>query len=447
MKLQSAGLRVEFPEGLMAVANLLDGGLAVSGGLKRPRFWAYGLTVVTALLLVWVVLAPIERVVRGDGKVIPSGKNRVVQHLEGGVVSKIHVKEGDLVRVGQTLVDISAVEADSELKERGIKLAGLRAKAARLLAEAQGTEMPVDAAHDADSAAWTMERQTLIGRKAKLQQAQSVYLEQSSQRQAEISELAARARNLRDELATARRQQETHETLLQRRAGSELDVLDAKSRVQRLITQLSEVEQRVPQLNAAVREINSKMQADVGAMRSEARTELALVTTEAKAIEEEMRHRGERLRRTVISSPVEGQVNRVFVTSEGTVVRPGDPVVEVTPVTGELVIEAQVEPRDRAELRHGLAAVVKLGPYDYTLHGALNAIVDDISADALADDKGRTFYRLRLRVAAEEVAKFGKAIVPGMPLTADVVLSQRTVGSYITSSVLRFGSTAFRDAR
>lgn len=447
MKQTSGSAALDFPEGWLAVVNLVDGGLATAASLRRPRLWSHGVALMTMLIVVWVMLAPIERVVRSDGKVVPSGKNRVVQHLEGGVVSRIHVKEGVAVKAGETLVDISAVEADSDLKERAIKVSGLKARAARLLAEANGSEMAGEPEPGADAAAWSLELLNFTGRKHRLQQQQAVYVEQLNQRQSEISELGVRGANLRAELATAQRQLETHETLLAKRAASELDVLEARSRQQRIVTQLSEVEQRVPQLRGAVREIQSKMQSDMATFRAEARTELAAVSTEARSIEEEIRARGERLKRTTIVSPVDGVINRLFVSSVGTVVRPGEPVAEVTPSGGDMVIEGQVQPSDRAELRPGLPAIIKLGPYDYTLHGTLSAEIEDISADALSDDKGRTFYRVRLKVSESSIKAFNKPIVPGMPLTADVVLSKRTVGSYIASSVLRFGSTALRDAR
>lgn len=443
----ASGPRIDFPEGFLAVVNLFDGGLAQNGSLKRPRFYAYSLAAVTLLLMGWLMLAPIERVVRGEGKVIPSGKNRVVQHLEGGVVSRIYVREGDKVKAGQTLVDISSVDADSQFKERSIKLAGLRSKTARLKAESDGTEMSAEEDRDADAAAWQLERQSFIGRKQKLMQSQAVLSEQFNQRQAEMMELASRSKNLANELATTQRQLETYETLLQRKAGSEMDVLEARLRVQRLVTQVSEVDQRLPQLRSAAREIQSKMQSELAIFRADARAELAQTTAEARGIEEEIRSRSERLRRTAIVSPVDGTINRVLVTSAGAVVRPGDPVAEVTPSGGDLVIESQVAPSDRAELRPGLGAVVKLAPYDYTLYGSLAAEVDEISADALADERGRTFYRVRLKVNADAVGKFSRPILPGMPMTADIVLSQRTVGSYILSSVLRFGGTALRDAR
>jgi adhesin transport system membrane fusion protein len=175
--------------------------------------------------------------------------------------------------------------------------------------------------------------------------------------------------------------------------------------------------------------------------------ELTQVRVDLARSESDMRNQSDRMNRTEVRAPVDGIVNHVFVNTVGGVAKPGEPLLELTPMNGELVIEAHIRPSDRGELRPGLPAKIKLSAYDYAVYGSLPGRVEEISADTLPDDRGERYYRITVSVQKDFAARVDKPIFPGMTASVDVVVGRRTVLQYVISPVRHFFQSAFREAR
>ncbi len=417
-------------------------------GEDRMRFpvrLIVAVAVVCLLAVVWAALAKVDRVVRAQGRLIPSERAQVVQHLEGGIVSGILVREGQIVERDAELVLISDIQAQSQVGERTVRLNALRAQLARLTAEAQGAaSIPASKSATPDAA---RELMVLVARREKMEQTIRVLREQLDQRRQELREAETRKRGLHRENEVAQQQLAVVSDMFRRQAASKLELLEAQSRVERFTTQLQEVEATVPRTLSAIRELEGRVSESTAQFRSEARTRLAEVEVELGRLQEEINAGNDRLARTAVRSPVRGVVNKLYTNTVGGVVRAGDPLVEITPI-GELVtLEASISPQDRAEVVEGLAAVVRVTAYDYATYGTLRGRVTEVSADTLAEDKGQRFYRLRIEIGSESLRSFGRDLVPGMTATADVILGKRTVLAYVTSPLFRFRDQALRDRR
>jgi membrane fusion protein, adhesin transport system len=396
----------------------------------------------------WMAWAQVDRVVHAEGRVIPAGKAQTVQHLEGGILSSMLVHEGSLVRKGDLLVVIGDTRADSQLGERKIKIAALQARAARLKAEAEGANRPVfKQGGDYDAAAQKAEQALFLARKQKLAQETEIFQEQISQKTAEISETESRRKSLAAELDIARRQLSIITELIAKNAASKLELLDAQGRVQRLLTQIGDVESSLPRLRAAIHEAEAKRGEALARFRSEARADLSTTQMDIDSAGEGMRAESDRVTRTDIRAPVNGVVNRIYINTLGGVVKAGEPIMELTPTDERVVIEAQVRPNDRAELRPGLPANIKIGAYDFGLYGTLRGRLTEVSADTLSDDHGNHYYRAVLDVDAIPLSYRDNPIMPGMPVTADIVTGRRTVLQYVLSPLSRFSYDAFREPR
>lgn len=393
------------------------------------------------LLLVWAAMASIDVIVRTEGRVIPSGKSQIVQHLEGGIVRNILVREGQTVSADQPLMELADIRARSELGQEKSRLAALRGREARLNAESRGLRELRFPADLTDDDVRRTEADALRARRARVAQEVQVLREQSLQKRGEIAETQTRKTNLLAELDVAQQQFRVIDGLRRKGAASQMELLDSQSRVQRLTSQLSEADASLPRLRAAQGEMESRIGEVEARFRAEATAELTQVRAELEKASLEIDTSADRLARNVVRAPVAGFVNRLVVSTVGGVVRPGDTLLEITPSDASIVVEARARPDDRANLAVGLPTRVRIGAYDQAIFGTLDGRVVEVSADTLVDDREGRYYRVRIDTGHSHA----KAIAPGMTATADIVVGKRTMLSYILSPVLRFRDLAFSD--
>jgi adhesin transport system membrane fusion protein len=431
----------------------LDQGLERYRDMPRPRVLVLTVTFITLALCLWAFLAPIDMVVRGqNGRIVSSEHNQVIQHLEGGIVAAISTREGAFVKRNQVLITIADVRANADLGEGRVKILGLRARVARLRAEAEGAaslQLPPDL--PATEAAVVSEVGTFNARRSKLDQEISVLRQQAEQRRGELGEVLSRQKSLAAEFDLAQRQYQLVHGMFVRSAASQIEDLNAQAKVQDVTSRLAAANAMAPRLNAAIGEANAKIGEATSRFRSDARTDLTAAETDLAQQSEEIKSRSDRVSRSEVRAPMDGVVNRIFINTIGGVVKPGDPILEMTPTTDEVVIEARVLPTDRAELRTGLPTRVKVTAYDSGVYGSMRGVVTEISADTVPDERGERFERnYRVKIEVKKDAREGLTglpLLPGMTATADIVVGRRTVWQYLWSPLRRFSQSALREPR
>ncbi|MCV2355707.1 HlyD family type I secretion periplasmic adaptor subunit [Paucibacter sp. B2R-40] len=429
------------------LAAHFDASLGLQRRLRLPRALIYGVAFSLLALLLWMSRAEIDRVVHTQGRVIPSTKQQLVQHLEGGIVSKVFVREGDAVSAGQNLIAVSDLQASSSRGEKRARLEGLTARVARLQAEAGGANRFAAAGLPTDSPELRNESASFAARQAKLAQTLRVIEEQLTQKRQEAREQEVRRKGLSAELEVARQQLALVSNMLAKNAASQLEVLDARARVERLATQIREAEMAVPRLEAAAQELQARLAEVQAQFRSEARTALAEAQIDLQRLQQELGADDDRVRRTVLTASVSGTVNKILSNTVGGVVRPGDTLMELTPADAALAIESRVAPAERGSLAVGQKAVVKVAAFDYTSYGTLSGKINEISADSLVDERGERYFRIGIVVDPDSVKQFGQPVTPGMTVTADAVTGQRTVLQYLLSPIRGLAATALRDRK
>jgi len=436
------------PSPVELLAAHFDEALGLQRRLKRPRAVVYAGLFITLALLAWMSLAKIDRVVHTQGRVVPSGKQQLVQHLEGGIVSQVFVREGDVVKKGQSLIAVSDLQANSSRGEKRARLEGLAARMARLQAESEGlTRLTMPPGANIKSTEMAQQAEAFEARVAKLQQSLRILEEQLAQKRQEAAEQEARRKGLSTELDVARQQLALVTNMMAKNAASQLELLDARARVERLMTQIREVETAVPRLQSAALELQARAAETRAQFRSEARTALADARVEQQRLQQEIGADEDRVNRTVIVAPTSGTVNKLLFNTVGGVVKPGDTLMEITPTDAALVVETRVPPTDRGALQVGQQAVVKIGAFDYTVFGSLSGKVAEISPDSLSDEKGERYFRVSIEVDPASVQRFGQPITPGMTVTGDAVTGQRTVLQFLLSPIRGLAATAFRDQK
>ncbi len=396
------------------------------------------------VLMVWASFAPVDRIVRAEGRIIASGRAQIVQHLEGGIVNEIMVHEGQAVQAGQVLMRLSDVQANSSVKQGQSRVQALKAQQARLTAEAEGLAQPVFG-EGIPTELQQSEMSIFRERASRVTSEQAALRQQISQRQAELVEAHSRSKNLSVELELARKQATLMDGLLRRGAASQMEQLEAQGRAERLRTSLNDVVNSVPRLQSAIGESTARLNEGISRWRSDARSELSQVTADLARFEFAVDGDEDRLSRTEVRAPMAGFVNRLYFNTVGGVAKSGEPILEITPSDGAFAVEARVRPDDRASLRPGLPTRVLIGAYDYAVYGALSGKLVEVSADTLPDEHGQRYYRVLIETEAAQGRLAQEVIIPGMTARADVVLGQRSVMSYLLSPLLRFKAQALRE--
>lgn len=439
---QSAGKSAErdyMPE--LAGATLQD-----APRLSRLTVWLAAALLLVALA--WAKFAVIDEVTVGEGKAIPSSKVQVVQNLEGGIVTEIFVREGQMVDKGATLLRLDDTRFLSNKGESEADRYALTAQVERLSAEAEGHPLALSDEVRAKAPQVAEDEVALYeSRQRRLASEKQTLNEQLRQKTQELAEFRSKVEQYRSALGLLQQELNMSTPLVGTGAISPVEILRLKQRTVEARGQLNATSLAIPRAEAAVAEIKSKIQESDATFRSEAakelndkRTELSKITASSIAIDD-------RVNRTTVVSPVRGIVKLLKVNTIGGVVQPGSDLVEIVPIEDNLLIEAKVRPQDVAFLHPGQTAMVKVTAYDYTIYGGLKGTLELIGADTVTDDKGNAFYLIQVRTEKNHLGGDKKPllIIPGMVATVDIITGQKSVLDYLLKPVLKARTEALRE--
>lgn len=389
---------------------------------KPAVFLAALATLLACALGAWVAFAPLDEVVRGVGRIVPQSHTQLIQHLEGGIVDEILVREGQVVKHGQPLFRLHDQSARTERDEQAIGAQALAFKQARLQAEQDGAAtltLPADASAKFPDLAQN-EQQLFAARQSDLQHQVSILREQMNQKQLQMADVKAQVASLRAEQSTAQKQLEINTKLRQGGALSESRLLESQAQVQNLSTRIAQAEGQVPVLQAEVNELAKRERQLREERKSKVADELATVNVQLQQLGEREKSLGDKLKRTLVVAPANGIINKLGVTTVGGVVQPGAVLAELTPTDGGLLLEGKVAARDRARVWNGQQVTVRISAYDYASYGSLEGTVRDVSADTFKEEQGGTFYRVLIDLPHASMAGPGNGEQPLMPgMTAD----------------------------
>jgi adhesin transport system membrane fusion protein len=270
---------------------------------------------------------------------------------------------------------------------------------------------------------------------------------QRAQKAKELEEAEVALRTQQQALLLAQEEQRIIERMVERGLEPRLELVrinrvisDARGRAEGAALQIE-------RSRSAMTEVESRKVALEGQFRTEALAELNRSTMELRAAEEALPALSDRLARTEIKAPMKGVVNRVFVSTVGGVVKPGEQIVEVVPADDELIMEALVRPQDIGFVGVGQKARVKVTAYDFALFGSMEGQVRSISPDAVTNEKGETFYNVRVetRTRAMEVLDKQLPIIPGMQVQVDIITGSKTVLQFLSKPLVAMKENAFRE--
>jgi adhesin transport system membrane fusion protein len=415
-----------------------------SGG--RSIVWLTLVLVIAALI--WSYFAEIDEITRGAGKVIPSRQIQVVQNLEGGIVAEILVSEGDVVNKGDLLLRIDDTRFSAPFRESRGKYMALKAKVARLKAEAEGKplEIPEDILTEYPEIG-QRETELYASRQKELEAGLLILQEQVNQRSQELEELKAKLKELKTSYSLIRRELKMTQPLVKEGAVSEVELLRLQRDVNTIKGDLTSTELSIPRVESRLLESKSELQEKTLEFRNKAKAELNDAYSNLESLSVSAVALEDRLSRTAVKSPVHGTINRVLINTVGGVIQPGMDLIEIVPLEDTLLVEARIRPSDIAFLRADQKAVVKFSAYDFTIYGGLDAKVEHISADSIVGEDGNSYYIVRVRTGKNYLGTEDNPlpIIPGMVAQVDILTGQKTILSYLMKPLLRAKGMALRE--
>ncbi len=399
--------------------------------------------------IVWASFASLDEVTRGDGRVIPSTEVQKLQSLEGGIVEAFMVREGDSVEAGQPLMRLRDVQASSDLGANRKRYLGLMAKVQRLKAESEGLGAPEFSEEVMQGAPQSVqeEMEAFRATKQNMQSQTQVLEQQLTQREQEVSGLKTRLEDLRAVLRLSQQERDMIAPLVERGSAPKVELLQLERGIKERLTELNGVQASLEQAQSAVNEAKARIDELNSSARAQAQTELSATLIEMNSVRETLAGLEDRKVRTEIRSPVDGTIKDILVNTVGGVVQPGEDLIEIVPRDDQLIIEARIRPADIAFLHPGQSAVIKITAYDYSIYGGLKGELIDISADTLTNEKGETFYRVRVRTDETALKRKGEVldIIPGMVASIDILTGEKTVMQYILKPLIKTLNSAMNE--
>lgn len=345
-------------------------------------------------LLLWAWFFKLEEVSTGTGKVVPSSKEQTIQSLEGGILTKLNVREGETVKQGQILAQLDPTRLESNVGESASLLMSSRATSARLRAEVNGTPISFPKEVLKDSKLVKEETALYHSRRANLDESMS---------------------GLHQALSLIEQELSMTEPLVAKGAASEVEVLRLKREANNLRNQMNDI----------------RNQYDV-----KSREELSKANMDVETQQQVVRGKSDTLSRTVFKAPMRGIVKEIDVMTMGGVIPQNGKLMTIVPLDEQLLIEARILPRDIAFSHPGQEALVKITAYDYSIYGGLKAKVTVISPDTIRDEvkQDQFYYRVYIQTNTDKLTnKAGKqfSITPGMVATIDIKTGQKSVLDYL----------------
>lgn len=419
-----------------------------------PRFGSMitlGFLAFIMVFLIWAYFAEIDEITVGEGKVIPSSQIQIIQNLEGGIVSDILVKVGDLVRKDQIIMKLDPTRFSSSLGETQAKHDSLLAKVTRLEAESTGQEFRAPAALVKSNPQLVNEERTLMTtRQQELNTAMIVLRQQADQRSQELSEKKARYQQLQESHELVSKELKLSRPMAAQGVMSDVEILRLERQLSDVKGEMDAARLAIPRLEQAIGEARSKMTASIAKFRSDAAADLNLARAELAGTSATSVAAEDRLARTEVRSPVAGIIKQLKVATVGGVIQPGMELMEIVPLEDTLLVETKIRPSDIGFIRPGQDATVKVTAYDFSIYGGLDAQVENITADTITTEKGdksESFYivRVRTKSAAFSASKKKLPIMPGMVATVHIRTGKKTILNYLLKPIIKAKYDAMRE--
>ncbi|MBN2865966.1 MAG: HlyD family type I secretion periplasmic adaptor subunit [Thiotrichales bacterium] len=416
----------------------------------RSQLLVWSILLVVIWLVAWASYAELDKIVRGEGKVVPPSQIQVIQNLEGGIIEELYFQSGDKVKKGDILLKLDNTQFASSYGESQMRASQLKAKAQRLSAEAFNKPLNLKMEHDTPviTALYDRERDLYTARQKQLKTQTSILEAQVQQHKLELKEAYSQQTQLTRSHQLLTQEINMMKPLVRQGIASEVDLLKIQREENDALTKLKTTQNNIPKLRSIIAEAENKQKQAQEEFMNKAHEELNDTLAEISQIEQSSAALEDRVKRTEVASPVNGTIKQLLVNTIGGVVQPGSDIVEIVPDDDSLVLETKILPADIGFIYPGLKAKLKFTAYDFAIYGGLEGTVTRISADTITDDEGNSYYVARIKTDKNFLGSETKPLflLPGMTASVDIIVGKHTVLEYIMKPIIRAQELALRES-
>ncbi len=415
-----------------------------------PRVFMLSLMLISALfvaLVVWAAVTPATEKVMAQGEIVPEGSVYVVQHLEGGIISRIFVDNGQVVDAGEPLIQLDPAASQAELEQMRTRGAALALRAERLRAFSEGRRPNFSAYADEYPDLVADQRDILrLGNEAAHSQ-RLVLDSRIGQRQTEIDVLKEKIASLESQAEIVEEELAMRAKLLERGLVSRILFLENKREANRLRGEIAQASATIARTRLEVTEATNNLVEFENRSRDEALTEMGVVSAELAQVTEALAKLEDRVQRLVVVAPMHGIVNGLDDANVGAVIEPGGTLMEIVPLEDEMIVEAQIAARDIGHLEIGQEVDVKFMTFDYARYGSVLGQLDHLSANSFATETGEVFFKAKIRLTQGYVGEDPEKnwVLPGMTVQADIVTGSKSFLQYLLKPIYASMGGAFSE--
>ena len=390
---------------------------------KNTQIFFYTFTSFAVTAVLWMFLFNIDIISNAEGQVIPAGDVKTIQHLEGGIIDQILVKESDIVKKSDPLVILAATASEVDVDEAQVKIDAKIIESIRLEAEINNFDVPIFA-------------DDLMANRADLvNKSMELFLSRKNKLEGDIREIQASIAQHQTAIDILIKQTEMSVKLLEEGIITEFAHLDL-----------------LKELNAAKGALESSTEEKENITKlfiENARNARQVAQREISELNETIKALKDNLERTVITAPVDGVVKNLFFVTIGGVVRPGEAILDIVPTKDSLIVEARLQESDIGFVKPGQSAVVKLSSSDAVNFGQIDGIVERISPDTEQDENDNriVFYNIFVELDQNYFESKEKTyyLVPGVKVTASIQIGERTLANYLLSPFIGSLGQSFQE--
>jgi HlyD family secretion protein/adhesin transport system membrane fusion protein len=411
--------------------------LEESGTSPLIRFTMLMAGVACLAFVGWASFTRIEEVAVAEGEVVPVGSVKTVQHLEGGLVDEILVKEGQLVEAGQTLLRLSPVQALAELEQTRAREMALLLKSERLRSFVEGRSPDFSFAGPQYRNLVADNTSILQAQMQSRESARAIILSQIEQKRADMRLLEAQHKSLREQVAALAEELKIRDQLVVKGLVTRITHLDTKRELARAEGELTRVLGQTISAREAVSEMERRLLDSQSTMQKQAMDELGVSIAELAQVQETVGRLEDRVQRLEAPAPTRGYVKGLAIKNPGAVIQPGGLITELVPADQELRVEAKIQPRDVGHIKLGQRVKIKVSTYDFARYGAIFGELIRVSPSSFLNEKGEPHFKavvsLEKNYVGEDPQKH--VISPGMTVQAEVMTGDKTLLQYLLKPI------------
>jgi adhesin transport system membrane fusion protein len=399
-------------------------------------------------LILWASLSKIDEMVKAEGKIIPSDRIETVSLFEGGIIDEVLVKEGDFVQKNQSLAQLHDIAYTSEYDKNKIRLLELKAKKARLIAEAYKQPIVLDEEVLREKP-YIMEYEKSLyeTNHQKFMAGQSIIKEKLVQKKNDLNDALSKEKLLKQNYQLLVKEMKIKKELTQEGLISKVDFMQQMRKFNDLEVDLNTVEGSIPTLKSAIKELEKSLDENTYIFAKESKNALTEANAEIDRLYEVLSSLKDKIVRSAVVSPTEGVIKTISVKTQGATIAAGKTFIEIVPTTDYFVSEVKVKPSDIGFLHLGQSAKIKVKSYDFSIYGGLDGNISYISADTVLDDKGKEeWYIVDVQSKTNYLDKKEQLkIKAGMTVEANILTGKRTIMDYILKPILKTKQSALSE--